>query len=652
MGDVEEALTLLKQAEAKARAAADRLCLAWMLVRRAGAYRFAGNYEASLTDAEEALRIAEQIEEDTNRQTARGPALRAKGFALYRLGWLQEAVEAWQQARQSYRRANNATAAALVDNDLGMAYRGLGDYATAQKHYRHALDYWREEGNVTREAHVLNNLGVLNHYLGDYEEAASFLEQAVRRARQSGMLRTEAFALTSIGDLYGDLEGYEAARRAYDRAEEMMQQTSRGFLRCYLAIARARISRLEGNLEHAQEWLEQAAQLSPEAGHEAGLYRLEAGRLAVASERIEEAVHHLKLAAEAFKAGGYRLEAAAAHLGLAAAYQATENKADAVAALEEGLRVAARVAHKQYLIVAAREAKTWLTTLPTDRQIGSEMTGLTEQVARFEAKIPHLRRRLRQQMTVVPFSPAGLALRALGQERVEVEGRLVGKSDWQSPMAPLLLFLLLAHRRGLTKEEIGVHLWPDHEPEKFKTLFQKTVYRLRRATIQDIVVYNEETERYSFNWELDYWYDVAAFEEAVSQARAADEVTAQIAAYQAALELYNGPFLYQVEELWVWPLRQSLDGLYREASLRLAELYLAEEAYDRVGSICRRLLSEDRCCEETHRLLMRAYAAKGNIAAAKRQFNECQDALRRELQVSPSPRTVTLYDRLTHAAKL
>jgi DNA-binding SARP family transcriptional activator len=290
--------------------------------------------------------------------------------------------------------------------------------------------------------------------------------------------------------------------------------------------------------------------------------------------------------------------------------------------------------------------------LQSDAQVGREATNLSLQITHFETEIPHLRRRLRRRMTVVPFSPPRLVIRAFDKEQVEIEGRLIAKSDWQSPKAPILLFLLLAYPSGLTKEEIGVHLWPDHEPEKFKGNFQKTIYRLRRATKQNIVLYNEETERYSFNWQLDYWYDVIAFRKALDQAKTEGEAAAQISAYRAALELYDGSYLPHIEGLWVWPLRQSLDGLFREASLQAAKLCLVGGEYEKTIHICRRLLTEDRSCEDAHRLLMRAHAAKGNIAAVKRQFADCQDVLRRDLQVAPSPRTIELYEMLTHAIRL
>ncbi|NLF66316.1 MAG: hypothetical protein GX579_17120, partial [Chloroflexi bacterium] len=89
---------------------------------------------------------------------------------------------------------------------------------------------------------------------------------------------------------------------------------------------------------------------------------------------------------------------------------------------------------------------------------------------------------------------------------------------------------------------------------------------------------------------------------------------------------------------------------YREAALELAELDLQEGAYTQVLTICRRLLTEDPCLEEAHRLAMRAHAGRGNMAGVVRQFNRCQQALQEEIRVVPSQRTVELYHLLTATA--
>jgi two-component SAPR family response regulator len=76
---------------------------------------------------------------------------------------------------------------------------------------------------------------------------------------------------------------------------------------------------------------------------------------------------------------------------------------------------------------------------------------------------------------------AELRVLALGPARVEKGGRPLDSSpDWiQKPRE--LLFYLLSHPEGRTKEQIGLALWPEASTSQLRSSFHDTVYRLRRA---------------------------------------------------------------------------------------------------------------------------------------------------------------------------
>ena len=56
------------------------------------------------------------------------------------------------------------------------------------------------------------------------------------------------------------------------------------------------------------------------------------------------------------------------------------------------------------------------------------------------------------------------------------------------------------------------------------------------------------------------------------------------------------------------------------------------------------ILTEDPALETAHRLAMRSHAALGNRIAVDRQFESCREALLKEINSSPSPRTEALYE--------
>ena len=76
---------------------------------------------------------------------------------------------------------------------------------------------------------------------------------------------------------------------------------------------------------------------------------------------------------------------------------------------------------------------------------------------------------------------AALRVFALGPARVEKDGRpLASSPDWiHKPRE--LLFYLLCHPKGRTKEQIGLALWPDASSAQLRSSFHDTVFRLRRA---------------------------------------------------------------------------------------------------------------------------------------------------------------------------
>jgi len=72
----------------------------------------------------------------------------------------------------------------------------------------------------------------------------------------------------------------------------------------------------------------------------------------------------------------------------------------------------------------------------------------------------------------------------------------------------------------------------------------------------------------------------------------------------------------------------------------------ASQSGDTAIETAQRLLQLDPVREETHRLLMRLYAAAGQRAQALRQYQHCRDTLLHELQAMPDAETERLYRQI------
>jgi ATP/maltotriose-dependent transcriptional regulator MalT/DNA-binding SARP family transcriptional activator len=642
-GETERGLKLLSEAQADFQNAGNTAQLARTLVRRAVAHRFLGQHQASLNDANGALALSKK---DKGLRAVYAEALRAKGLSLHRVGQPNAAVDCLSQSLEIYQRIRDEQNVAMLNMELGMVYRALGDNDSAKSCYDNALDYWRKVDDIARQANLLNNLGVLYHLEGDYERAGTLLEEGLECARRSRYLRIQAFTLSSIGDLYADLDAPQAATDAYRQAQEIAREIDQQFLLLYIDLALATLARSTEQFDLALDLLESTRQLieDRDSALEKGIWRREMGRLQLANQNAPAAISHLEQAVRLFEEGDQRIEEACVHFYLAEAYQMIQDNSASVTHLQKALKLATNLGSQHTLVIAGRENRALLEAAQSDPVIGTQISQLVERINQFERDIPVFRRRLRRQASAVPFAPPKLNFQALGNIQVKVDERPLSGADWQAQVARDLVFCLLAHPQGLTKDAIGGIFWPDSSPDQLKLQFKKTMYRLRRALGQDVVLFDQE--RYRFNRVLDFEYDVDLFLKSIEEAQAATDPVARVAGYCRAVKLYKGPYLPEMDGTWVWPERERLWQLYVETTLALAEFHLESAEYGEALEYCRHVLTQDPCLEAAHRVAMRTHAAMGNRVGVARQFESCRQILLEEINVPPSPQTEALYTKL------
>jgi two-component SAPR family response regulator len=161
---------------------------------------------------------------------------------------------------------------------------------------------------------------------------------------------------------------------------------------------------------------------------------------------------------------------------------------------------------------------------------------------------------------------------------------------------------------------------------------------------QDVISFKDEF--YWFNRHLDYEYDVEHFLFKLGQAYKANTLIEKAESLGEAIAIVKGIYLPDIDSSWATIERERLWRLYADATLELARIHLESGSFNTALDYCHKILTEDKCLEEAHRLAMRAYAAKGNRAGVIRQFEICRQALMEEIQTLPSPQTASLYETL------
>jgi LuxR family maltose regulon positive regulatory protein len=641
-GQVEKSLEYLDRAEAAQRQGQDRFGLARTLARRATAYRVRGIYQDSIRDGEEAISLSQ---DNTALQTVQAEAFRAAGISHHYRGELEIAHEMLEKSLFLYRSVQDYQNIAMLQMELGICCQYQGNTNLAISYYQQSLSFWSGIRNSARQSFVLNNLGSLYHLEGEYIEAAKLFEQALALAKSNGVLRSEAYLLFNLGNLYADLEANDSARDALQKTREACQILNDHFLLLNVDLAEAALARREGKYTQADAYLRSAKELAEksQSGFEQGLWSLEAGNLSLAEGKLQQAVENLSSAQSIFIEGGQRLEAASTGLLLCRAYNLRGEQSAARSALVRVLDLISNLESIQPLLVSGRGVKDELKQYVDDNRYGSKSVKLLNRVENFERQIPALRRKLRPHASTVLLIPPKLSIYALGRSQVKLDGKPVTVPSWvnQKRARELFFFLICNANKSFTKEEIGVTLWPESSTEQLRLQFRNTVYYIRIALGQDVIINNER--RYSFNSDIDYSYDVQEFEHLIVQSEQADPPKHKIELLMQSMELYQGEFFPEGEGIWVMTERQRLAEIQEHSRLTLAQLLLEKGEPNSALRQCQMILAENHCMESAHRLAMQAYAALGNRLGIKNQYELCKQFLQDELGLEPSTETEHLY---------
>lgn len=643
LGQGDRGVGLLNQAIDGFRARQDSTNLAIALARRAHALRLMGKYRESILDAQESLA---SINDSPEMQIYKATALRALGVSQYYSGIFDDAIENLEKALKLYQALGEKQTIATTFMDLGFFLMGAGKYQKGLDYYNNALKLWDEVKNPFRQANLLNNLGVLNHLMGNYENAASIFEQALVLVKKNRYPRMEAYIYASIGDLYADLSGHKAALDVYQKSHDLAKIINFNFLILYCDLAMAAVFREMGDLIEARHLLRSASELinSNSSIYERGLYELEAGRLSLLVNQFGSGIKSIQEAYHLFQEAGRIADAARACLLLSNAYYLTGDLTKAQSLIEESISLANKLDTPHVLVITGIEAKPLLEEMKkhsTDKSVEK----LLARVLSFETRIPSIRKRIRSRANPVIYTPPKLTIQALGRNVVELDGKPIMVPEWQNQRKVReIFFYLLTKPSGATKEEIGVMFWPESSSSQLKLQFKNAIYRLRHSLGPDIVLFDEE--RYWFNMDLDYDYDVESFIKNIEAAESALSDEEKIDCLRAGISQYQGHFLPEIDGFWVEQEREHLRRKCLKAIGQLAELYYRRSAYNSALEYCLKALEIDPCLEEMHRLAMRAYAEIGNRAAVNRQYEQCKLWLNKEINSSPSPQTTQLYESL------
>lgn len=238
-----------------------------------------------------------------------------------------------------------------------------------------------------------------------------------------------------------------------------------------------------------------------------------------------------------------------------------------------------------------------------------------------------------------------LEIRLFGDFALRQNGRFI--TDLDSVRLQALLAHLLLHR-GVPqlRQHLAFTFWPDSDERQARTNLRNLLHRLRQAWPQAHHYLAIETKSLTWRSDVDFWLDVAVFEQQVAQAETAvDPATAQ-SALQQAIDLYRHELLPSCYDDWIIPERTRLRRAFLQAVEQRAGSLQQSGSYQEAIHQYQLLSEAEPLQESYYRRLMQLHSQAGDKAAALRVYYRCVSVLRRELDVTPGDATQTAYRQL------
>lgn len=247
----------------------------------------------------------------------------------------------------------------------------------------------------------------------------------------------------------------------------------------------------------------------------------------------------------------------------------------------------------------------------------------------------------------------------LGPWRIEMFGRLrVVGSDrtidrFRTEKTAVLLAYLAYHLdRSHSREELIELLWPEADTARGQMSLRTAIASLRRqleppGTRAGTVIFSDK-KSLRLN-SASAITDVGEFTRLLNEA-VTDDDTANDKLAQAAA-IYRGELLAGMYDEWVVTARNALREELFEALYKAIRARAEKKEFECAAKLGRLAVGIDPVREESHRALMRLYAAAGRPSAALEQYQQLKSVLREALDQEPSRASRELAEALNETTR-
>jgi TolB-like protein/DNA-binding SARP family transcriptional activator/Flp pilus assembly protein TadD len=227
-------------------------------------------------------------------------------------------------------------------------------------------------------------------------------------------------------------------------------------------------------------------------------------------------------------------------------------------------------------------------------------------------------------------------IKTLGEFRISKDG--VRISDLASKPVRCAVFLYIAFKRSVSRDELAALIWPDKDTNRVRHSLNQTLYELRRQFDADIIRSAGDVLMIAEEVKV----DALEFETAIEEEN-----------HELACEIYDGRFLQGVHfglanefESWADRTRFDLERRFRDVCRQLIAARLKVNDKEAALSIVQKWVHIDPLEDEAQHQLIQLLAELGRRAEALHQFERYRELIARELEVEPLDETTELVRKI------
>jgi len=217
---------------------------------------------------------------------------------------------------------------------------------------------------------------------------------------------------------------------------------------------------------------------------------------------------------------------------------------------------------------------------------------------------------------------------------------------WKSSKSAELFAYLLIHKgRFVSRARLIEEIFEGMPQKNAESYLNTTVYQLRKVLESCGLKESLLSDGNHYALSLSHvWVDILNFEQGCRKLPVVDEATIEQA--MELEQLYTGDLFGDRGFSWAWGEMGRLSLMYTELVQQLCGALLDKGDSKTAIRLLKKLIARNELDEEPRMLLMRALAYQKNKEALNRQYHEFRETLKKEIGVSPSLETVSLYAEL------